>query len=56
VNHDDAVAIQWLACNMTDNPEQFRKPPMQAIIEQCYDARYSNGDDESGIAALDCPF
>ena len=51
MNHDDAVAIQWLACNMTDNPEQFRKPPMQGILDACHSAKY--GDDDDGKAAVE---
>jgi hypothetical protein len=57
VKHEDAVAVQWLACNMTDNPEQFRRAPMQGILDACMNAKY--GDDDGGrdfMSPAETPF
>jgi len=49
MNHDDAVAIQQTMCGLTDDPDAYRKPPMQALIDACTAARYGTGDDGDGV-------
>jgi len=49
MNPDDAVASQHLLCGLSDDPDQWRRPPFQAIIDACTAARYQTCDDGDGV-------
>lgn len=49
----DALAGQQLMCGLSDNPGQFREPPMWRLLQQCQRAR--QGDD-GGMSYMTVPF
>lgn len=54
MKHEDAVAAQRMMCDMSDDPEQFRRAPFSEILTQCTNAKYGNED--GGRDFLTCPF
>ena len=48
------IAAQQMMCGLSDNPMQYREPPLSAISQQCWDAKYGQGD--SGPDYLQIPF
>ena len=48
-----ALAAQHTLISMSDNPGQFREPPMSALLRQAWRARERHDD---GMSYLDVPF
>jgi hypothetical protein len=54
MDHDSGEARQMWMCQMSDDPQQYRRGPFAGILEQCSNARY--GNDDGGRDFLTCPF
>jgi hypothetical protein len=50
---DSALAAQMMMCGLSDDPMQFREPPLRAIFRQVWDDRFGHGD---GMQYLHIPF
>ena len=49
-----AIAAQMTLCWMSDNPGQFREPPLSALLRQAWNERY--GHSGGGINYMTVPF
>jgi hypothetical protein len=59
MQHDsaDAMATHVALCQMSDDPEQWRRPPFAGIYGACIQAKYgTDGDGRDFLDSSACPF
>jgi hypothetical protein len=51
--HSATLAAQMMLCGLSDDPMQFRDPPLTGIFRQAWNERFGHG---GGIDYLHVPF
>jgi hypothetical protein len=54
--HWDAVASQQMMCGLSDNPAQFREPPLSGIFRHAQRELERSRGGDGGLAYMDVPF